>query len=139
METTIEQKEKAVEKKVSDAKKRVAKRVKAGLQESVKPETTTDKPKPKPVKKPDSPAQWLESYIKEAEVTTSAAKLATYLLSRESGAKISELIARCSEISDMKGSAWGKSKGSLKSHLRFLQQKGVTVTELGEDHYKVSA
>ena len=139
METITEKQEK-IEKKVSDAKKRVAKRVKAGLQEPVKPETATDEKKPKKVaKKPDNPQEWLSQYISQGEVTTSSAKLATFLLNRNKGAKMSELIARCSEISDMKGSAWGKSKGSLKSHLRFLQQKGCTVTKLGEDHYKISA
>ena len=122
--------------KVTKIEKKVRKRVKAGLQENVKP--TDEKAKRKPVKKPENPQEWLSQYISQGEVTTSSAKLATYLLSRESGAKISELIARCAEISDMKGNAWGKSKGSLKSHLKFLEQKGVIVTELGEDHYRIT-
>ena len=116
-----------------ETKKKVSKRVTA------KKVIAEEKPNKKEPKKPDSPAEWLQSYITQGEQTTSAAKLATFLMSRKQGASMKELIKRCTELSEWKMSSWGKSRGSIKSHCAFLKQKGCTVTEISEDVYRVSA
>ena len=90
-------------------------------------------------KKPDTPKEWLEKYISQGEQTTSGAKLCTYLLTNKEGANIQYLIQRCSEIASMKQSNWGKTSSSIKSHLRFLKQKGCKIEELEKDVFRVSA
>ena len=103
----------------TETKKRASKKATPVKQE--------EKPKSKAPKKPASPQEWLHSYIKEGQLSTSSAKQVTFLLTR--GATIEECIQRATEIGEMKQSSWGRTKSSIKSHISFLKGKGVKVDE----------
>ena len=130
----------------TETKKRTAKRVKVKQDNGLKAISNHEseglldstKPKPKKEKKEVTPQEWLASYTKEKEMTTSSAKLATHLLCNEKGIHLEELVKRCQELSAMKGKTWG-SKSHLRSHFNFLKQKKLTVTEVSKDVYRLSA
>ena len=98
-----------------------------------------EKPKKKREPKELTPAEWLEKYVSQGEMTTSGAKLVTYLLARPEGCDLKTLIQRASEIALLKQSSWGTSKTHIKSHLNFLKNRKIQVHELKEDHFRISA
>ena len=73
--------------------------------------------------KPVNGKSWLETYT---ATQNSAAKIVTGLLAQGS------TVDKCSEValaySKKKGNTWG-SKGNIKSHLKFLRDKGCSITE----------
>ena len=73
--------------------------------------------------KPVNGKSWLQNYTADQN---SAAKIVTGLLAKGS------TINKCSEaaitFSKKKGNTWG-SKGNIKAHLKFLRDKGCTITE----------
>ena len=93
----------------------------------VTPVKQEERPKRKPAKKPTSPQEWLAKYLSQEELSTSSAKQVTFLLTR--GATLEACIQRATEIGEMKGSKWGQSRGSIKSHISFLKGKGLKIDE----------
>ena len=112
---TIDQKQAEINKKVVDAKKKVAKKAE---------------------KSKDVETSWLQNYIANPE--QSGAKKVTALFARAEGCSIDEAVGVATEYGAKKGSKWGQTKGSIKSHLSFLKGKGCDVKEIREGVYKVS-
>ena len=110
---TIDQKQAEINKKVADAKKKVAKKA--------------EKPK-------DTETSWLQNYIANPE--QSGAKKVTALFARPEGCSVDEAVRVATEYGQKKGSKWGQSSGSIKSHISFLKGKGVKIAE-NDGIYKI--
>jgi hypothetical protein len=94
----------------------------------------TKKKSAKQDKKPAENQTWLSKYISEP---TSGAKIVTSMLARPNGCSVNECSKKALEYAKAHGSKWG-TESHIKSHLRFLKQKGCSVTELKKDLYQVS-
>ena len=116
----------------TETKKKTAKRVKAVVKENETPKKT------KKPKEPKTSAEWLESYTKN-ELSTSGAVQITRLLTRESGASLQECIELASQIGALKNSNFGRTKSSIKSHLRWLALRSCVVEDLGDERFRVTA
>jgi len=141
-EKTIDKKQAELQKKVKQAKEKVVKRGTEAVKELNRAplKTVHEKPKEdkkeaeKPAKEPET--TWLEKYISNPE--GSGAKKVTALFARDEGCSVDEAVRVATEYGQKKGSKWGQTKGSIKSHLSFLKGKGCDVKEIREGVYKVS-
>ena len=127
----IDKKQTEISKKVSDAKQTVQKRVTQLNRAPLK--KPAEKPK---ADKSTEEQSWLAKYIADPE--QSCAKKVTSLFARAEGCSIDEAVKVATEYGQKKGSKWGQTKGSIKSHLSFLKSKGCDVKEIREGVYKVS-
>lgn len=84
-----------------------------------------EKKAPKTVKAPDQPSDWLLRYINNPDA--SGAKKVTALLVQ--GCTLDDAVRVATEYGQKKGSRWGQNHGSIKSHLAFLRQKKLQITE----------
>ena len=85
---------------------------------------------------------WLNSYCTFTDETATAAKLVTHRLLNGGGATLKELGDICRSYAKQKGNSqkWGtstKGSGDLKSHFRWVSQRGIKI-ECRGDKYQIA-
>jgi len=114
-------------------------KAKAKIKVDAEAEKVVAKPKkekqPKAEKVPVTPKQWLTDYLGGENIArTVTKKLAE-------GATIAELTTVAKEYNAAKGgeAKWGEKAGEIRSHFAWLKARGLTIEEVADGKFKVSA